>query len=311
MRRKIFLTGHAGFIGSAIIKKFELNNFDKNNVLTKSKEIILHHGYISKDNKNNWINLLQDADCIIHCGARKNIKEKTKESSLEIFRKANTEPTKILAEEAAKLGIKRFIFLSSIGVNGVSTDNTKPFTFKDIPMPTEDYAISKWEAEQELWKIAQRTGLEIVIIRAPLVYGFGSEGKLISLIKLLNLRIPLPFSLIKNKRSFIGIDNLIDIIIRCIDHPEASGKTFLVSDGENLSTPNLIRTINSLMGRTPRLFPFPILILKLIGFLTGKSQDMRRLISSLEINIDYTKKILNWSPPISVKEGIRRAIINK
>jgi nucleoside-diphosphate-sugar epimerase len=125
------------------------------------------------------------------------------------------------------------------------------------------------------------------------------------------LRIPLPFSLIKNKRSFIGIDNLIDIIIRCIDHPEASGKTFLVSDGEDLSTPNLIRTINSLMDRTPRLFPFPILILKLIGFLIGKSQDLKKVIDSLEIDIDYTKKTLNWSPPISVKEGIRRMMMNK
>lgn len=307
MRRKIFLTGHAGFIGGAIIKKFELNNFDKNNVLTKSKEIVLHDGYISKDNKNNWINLLQDVDCIIHCAAMTNVKKK----SLEIYRKVNTETTIILAEEAAKLGLKRFIFLSTIGVNGSDTNNSKPFTFRDIPLPTDNYSISKWEAEQELWKIAQRTGLDVVIIRAPLVYGFGSKGKLNNLIKLLNLGIPLPFSLIKNKRSFIGIDNLIDIIIRCIDHPEASGKTFLVSDGEDLSTPNLIRTINFIMGRTPRLFPFPILILKLIGLLTGKSQDMRRVINSLQIDIDYTKKTLNWSPPISVKEGLRRTIINK
>ena len=311
MKRKIFLTGHAGFIGSAIIKKFEPNNFDKNNVLTKSKEIILQYGYISKDNKNNWINLLQDADCIIHCGARINIKENTKENLLEIFRKANTEPTKILAEEAAKLGIKRFIFLSSIGVNGTFTYNEKFFTFKDIPMPTENYAISKWEAEQELWKIAQRTGLEVVIIRSPLVYGFGAKGKFARLIKLLNLGIPLPFGLIKNKRSFIGIDNLVDIIIRCIDHPQASGKTFLVSDGEDLSFTDLIRVITSAMGRTPRLFPFPISILKLIGFVTGKSYEMGRIINSMQIDIDYTKKILNWSPSVSVKEGIRKMLINK
>jgi nucleoside-diphosphate-sugar epimerase len=311
MRRKIFLTGHAGFIGSAIMKKFELNNFDKNNVLTKSKEIILHHGYINKDNKNNWIKLLQDVDCIIHCGARTNIKGKTKERSLEIFRKANTEPTKILAEEAAKLGLKRFIFLSSAGVNGVSTNNNKPFTFRDIPMPIEDYAISKWEAEQELWKIVQQTGLEVVIIRSPLVYGFGTKGKFARLIKLLNLGIPLPFGLIKNKRSFIGIDNLIDIIIRCIDHPEASGKTFLVSDGEDLSFVDLIRVITSVMGRSPRLFPFPISILKLIGFVTGKSYEMERIINSMQIDIDYTKKILNWSPSISIKEGIKKMIINK
>ena len=311
MKRKIFLTGQNGFIGSAIARRFELNNCDLNGVLDKSKEIFLQYSYISKDNKDYWINLLQGTDCIIHCGGRTNIKGKTKESSLELFRKFNTEPTKLLAQEAAKLGVKRFIFLSSIGVLGTSTCNEKPFTFKDIPMPTEDYAISKWEAEQELWKIAQRTELEVVIIRSPLVYGLGAKGKFARLIKLLNFGIPLPFGLIKNKRSFIGIDNLVDIIIRCIDHPEASAKTFLVSDGEDLSFTDLIGVITSAIGRAPRLFPFPISILKLIGFVTGKSYETDRIISSLQVDIDYTKKILNWSPPISVKEGIRRMIINK
>jgi nucleoside-diphosphate-sugar epimerase len=311
MTRKIFLTGHDGFIGSAIKKRFELNNCDKNDVLGKSKETILQYGYIGKDNKNNWINLLQGTDCVIHCGARTNIKRKTKESLLEIFRKANTEPTKILAEEAAKLGVKRFIFLSSIAVNGTFTYNEKLFTFKDTPMPTEDYGISKWEAEQELWKIAHRTGLEVVIIRSPLVYGFSVKGKFARLIKLLNFGLPLPLSLIKSKRSFIGIDNLVDVINSCIDHPEAGDKTFLVSDGEDLSFVDLIRVITSVMGRAPRLFPFPISILKLIGFVIGKSYEMDRIIGSLQVDIDYTKKILNWSPPISVKEGIRRMIINK
>lgn len=311
MKRKIFLTGHNGFIGSAIKKIFEPNNCDPNDVLDKSKEIILQYSYISKDNKDYWINLLQGTDCIIHCGGLTNIKGKTKESSLEIFRKANIKPTKILAEEAAKLGVKRFIFLSSIGVNGTFTYNEKLFTFKDVPMPTEDYAISKWEAEQELWKIAWRTGLEVVIIRAPLVYGFATKSKFTRLIKLLNLGIPLPFGLIKSKRSFIGIDNLVDIIIRCIDHPQAAGKTFLVSDGEDLSFVDLIRIITSVMGRAPRLFPFPISILKIIGFITGKSYEINRIINSMQIDIDYTKKILNWSPSVSIKDGIRKMLINK
>lgn len=311
MIKKIFITGHNGFIGNAINQKLKFNNVIKANSLENFRKFNLEYGYIDINKKDNFIKLLKNSDCIIHCAGKTQLLKKNKKDSLKIFRKANTEPTKVLAEEAAKLGVKKFIFLSSIGVNGTFSYNKKPFTFRDIPMPTEDYAISKWEAEKELWKIAQRTGLNVVIIRSPLVYGFGAKGKFARLIQLLNFGIPLPFSLIKNKRSFIGIDNLVDIIIRCIDHPEASGKTFLVSDGEDLSFSDLIGVITSAMGRAPRLFPFPISILKLIGFAIGKSYEMDRITSSLQVDIDYTKKILNWSPPISVKEGIRRMIINK
>jgi nucleoside-diphosphate-sugar epimerase len=308
MRRKIFLTGHTGFIGGAIIKKFQFNNCGKNDFLNKSKEIVLQYSYIDRDNKNNWINLLQDTECIIHCGAITKIKEKNKENPLEIFRKANTEITKILAEEAAKLGVKRFIFLSTIGVNKISKDNKKSVNIKDVPMYTDYYALSKWEAEQELWKVAKQTKLEVVILRPPPVYGFGAKGKFGLLVKLLNLGIPLPFSLFKNEKSYIGIDNLLDIIVRCIDQPEASGKIFSVSDDEDLSLVNLIRTICSVMGRKPRLFPFPLSIFKLLGFVIGKKNEINEIINPAKVDIDDIKKILNWSPPLNVEEGIRRMI---
>ncbi len=180
------------------------------------------------------------------------------------------------------------------------------FTNNDIPNPEDSYAISKLEAEKVLWEISAKTNLEVVVVRLPLVYGYGVKGNMARLMKLINSGIPLPFSLIKNQRSLIGIDNLVDVLIRCVDHPEASGKTFLVSDGEDLSTPDLLRHVASSMERSTRLFPFPISLLKLFGFAIGKSSEINRLTNSLQVDISFTRKILNWSPPLTVQEGIRR-----
>jgi nucleoside-diphosphate-sugar epimerase len=181
----------------------------------------------------------------------------------------------------------------------------------DKPNPENPYAKSKLEAEKVLWEISAITGLEVVIVRLPLVYGYGAKGNLVRLINLVNSGIPLPLSLVRNKRSMIGIDNIIDLLIRCIDHPEANGKTFLASDGEDLSTPELIKLIASSIGRKANLFPLPIFILKSLGSIFGKSEEINRLVGSLRIDNSYTKKILDWTPPISVKEGIRRMVQGK
>ena len=173
------------------------------------------------------------------------------------------------------------------------------------------YAKSKIEAEKVLWEISSRTGLEVAVVRLPLVYGYGVKGNLARLIKIVRSGIPLPLSMIKNQRSMIGIDNLVDFLIRCTDHPEAGGKIFLVSDGENLSTPELIKLIASSMGRKANLFPMPISLLKFLSSFFGKSEDINRLTGSLRVDSNYTKKILNWTPPISVKEGIRRMVQGK
>jgi nucleoside-diphosphate-sugar epimerase len=219
--------------------------------------------------------------------------------------------SKKLAEQAAKIGVRRLIFLSSIGVNGLSTNNLNFFSNMDMPMPIGNYAFSKYEAEKELMKIAKKTKLEVVIIRPPLVYGKLAPGNIKRIIKIINLGIPLPFGKIKNSRSFIGIDNLIDLLIRCIDHPEASGKIFLASDGEDLSTPELIKLIASSMGRKANLFPFPIFMLKLLGSVFGRREEVNRLIGSLRIDNSYTKETLNWIPPINVEEGIKRMVQEK
>jgi len=307
-KKKIFITGHKGFIANAIIQKLKLNNILEASNKNDYEEVDLEFGYIDLNNRDNWINLLKNTKCIIHCAGKTNLYKKDKKNSLEIFRKFNTETTKILAQEAAKLGIKRLIFLSTIGVNGNFTKTTEYFTYKDQPNPSNYYAISKWEAEQELLKISNQTGIEIVIIRAPLVYGFGTKGNFMRLIKLINSGLPLPFGLIKNKRSFIGIDNLVDVVIRCIFNDEAKNKTFLVSDGKDLSTPDLINYISSAMQRSVRLFPFPLPILSFLSSIVGKSKEINQLTRSLQIDIKYTKKILNWTPSISVQEGINRMI---
>jgi nucleoside-diphosphate-sugar epimerase len=313
--KKICITGASGFVGQNLCDKLiKLNrniigtvrNLDTVSMVNNFECISV--GDIGAE--TNWSNALKNVNCVIHCaGKTHSINEDKKD--IDFYRLVNIEGTKRLAEQAANLGVKRLIFLSSVKINGESTGNignNKIFTNNDLPDPQNDYAISKFEAEKKLWEISLKTGLEVVVLRLPIVYGYGVKGNLLSLIKLINSGIPLPFSFINNKRSLIGIDNLVDIIIRCIDCSKASGKTFLVSDSEDLSTPNLIRYIASAMGRSARLFPFPILLINFFGFVIGKSKEVDRLTGSLQVDSDFTRKTLNWSPPISVQEGIKRMI---
>jgi len=312
---KLLITGGTGFIGKAICENLKSHNYlinitSRNKHLTKHKGLMAHNiGEI--DQKTNWIDALDGVNYVIHCAAKTHVLKDLKKNSLFAFRKVNVEGTINLAKQAAAYGVKRLILLSSIKVNGEKTLESSIFKYNDIPNPEDAYGISKWEAEQGLWEISKQTGLEVVIIRAPLVYGRSVKGNLKRLIKLIKSGTPLPLSLVKNQRSLIGIDNLVDMIIRCIDHPDASGKTFLVSDGEDLSTPDLLKHIATAMGRPVRLFPFPISLLKLFGFVMGKSSEIDKLTGSLQLDSDYTRKILNWSPPLSVEEGIRRMVKEK
>ena len=318
--KKICITGANGFIGKFLCKV--LNSSDRsicgivrtlNTSINSSKIEYVSVGDMSS--KINWREHLNGFDCIIHCAGKAHVMNEKKESKdSNAYHLANTEVTKVLAEQAAEVGVKRLIFLSSVKVNGESTyqiNNKQKFSHKDISNPKDPYAISKLEAEKVLWEISSRTGLEVVVVRLPLVYGYGVKGNLVRLIKLLRSRIPLPLSLVNNQRSMIGIDNLVDLLIRCIEHPEASGKTFLASDGEDLSTPELINLIASSMGKKANLFPFPIFILKFIGSILSKSEEINRLVGSLRIDNSYTKEILNWTPPLSAEEGIRRMVQEK
>jgi nucleoside-diphosphate-sugar epimerase len=230
-------------------------------------------------------------------------------TSLSEYRRVNFEGTLQLARQAAHSEVKRFIFVSSIKVNGEETNRRAPFTASGDPMPTDPYGISKYEAEKGLMKLSNETGMEVVIIRPPLIYGHNVKANFALLIRLMNLSLPLPLGAINtNRRSFVALDNLIDLIVTCISHPAAANETFLVSDGEDLSTTDLLRRIAKAMGKSPRLIPIPPSILRAGAALLGKKDMAQRLLGSLQVDIEKTRRLLNWSPPITVDEGLRRAV---
>jgi len=314
--KKILVTGASGFIGQSLCETLSKSGRLVLGAVRNLNSILINKNikYIPVGDiafKKNWKDLLVDVDGIIHCAGK--VHKMIDNKNLDAYSLANINGTKYLAEQAVEAGVKRLVFLSSVKVNGETThQNTKQkLSHKDTPNPNDYYAISKLEAEKALWDISLRTGLEVVVVRLPLVYGYGVKGNLARLIKLVKLGIPLPLSLVKNQRSMIGIDSTIDLLIRCIDYSKASGKTFLASDGEDLSTPELIKLISSSMKRKANLFPFPIFILKFLGSVFGRSEEINRLVGSLRIDDNYTKEILNWTPPISVEEGIRRMVQGK
>ena len=303
----ILVTGTNGFIGHSLCKSLVL--FDRKvKGIVRSKSYAFHSKNFTKilvdkiDDKTNWLSTLSGCDTVIHCAAKNNNAHMIDE--LNSFRSINTAGTKNLAEQCAKVGVKRFIFLSSALVMGTNTNNRLAFLNSDKPNPSENYSISKFEAEEELWKISKNTGLEVVVIRSPIVYGCGVKGNLKRLIKLVNMGIPMPFGFLKNQRSFIGLDNLIDLLIKCIDHPNAAGKTFLVSDGEDLSTADLIRYMQLAIKKPNVLIPIPVFFLKFVSMIIGKQKEMNKLVSSFKLDTSYVRSELNWKPPWSVKEGI-------
>ena len=315
--KKILVTGASGFVGQSLCKTLSKSGRSVVGAVRSLDSILINNSikYISAGDisfKKNWKDFLFGVDCIVHCAGRAH--KMNNDKNVDAYRLTNLDGTKRLAEQAVEAGVKRLVFLSSVKVNGESTDqiNTKEkFFHKDTPNPQDPYAISKLEAEKVLWEISVKTDLEIVVVRLPLVYGYGAKGNLVRLMKLIRAGIPLPLSMVKNQRSMIGMDNLVDLLIHCIDHPEVNGKTFLASDGEDLSTPVLIKFIASSMGKRARLFPFPIFLLKFLGSIFGKREEINRLVGSLRIDNSYTKETLNWTPLISVEEGIKRMVQGK
>jgi nucleoside-diphosphate-sugar epimerase len=318
--KKILVTGATGFIGNPLCKALIKSGRSVygavrsiSSSLIKSEVEYISVGDISL--KTNWKDILAGIDCVIHCAGRAH--KMNKNQDFDLYNPINKEGTRNLAEQAAEAGVKRFIFLSSIKVNGESTNNEfekinsnsqikNIFTHTDIPNPMDPYSISKFEAESALWKISAKTNLDIIVVRLPLVYGKNVKGNLDRLIKIIKLGIPLPLGKIQNQRSLIGIDNLVDFVIHCIEHPNAPGKTFLISDDEDLSTSDLIKLISLSMGRNTYLFPAPIYLLKIIAKIFRKQTDYDRLIGSLKIDNSYAKKILGWKPRVNTKEGIKR-----
>jgi nucleoside-diphosphate-sugar epimerase len=235
--------------------------------------------------------------------------------ALGAYRLVNVDGSQRLAEQAAALGVRRLVFLSSIKVNGESTDGLPhPFGARndegelDAPAPEDPYGVSKWEAEQALWAVSEQTALDVVIVRPPLVYGPGVKGNLLRLLRWVARGVPLPLGAVQNQRSLVGLDNLLDLLSRCIDHPAAVGQTLLVSDGEDVSTPDLLRHMAAGLGRSANLLPVPKPLLRLAAHALGKQAEVDRLIGSLQIDSRYTCDLLDWTPPTSVVKGIRHMV---
>jgi nucleoside-diphosphate-sugar epimerase len=224
------------------------------------------------------------------------------------FRRVNVEATAALARQAAGAGVRRFVFLSSIKVNGEFTEAGQPFTADDAPAPEDPYGVSKHEAEKLLRQIAAETGMEVVIIRPPLVYGPGVKANFAAMMRWLARGVPLPLAAVTdNRRSLVALDNLVDLIVTCLHHPAAANQTFLVSDGEDLSTAQLLKRMGAAMGQPARLFYLPPVVLKLGAALLNKPGIYQRLCGSLQLDIAKTRQLLGWSPPVSVDDGLRRA----
>lgn len=298
----IAITGYSGFIGLLLLNG--LTEFEV--LLIGRKQLNANYQFLEFDlNSSAGITQsLSTTTTLIHLAARAHVIKESSVDPLSEFRAVNTKGTLNLARQAAEAGVKRFIFLSSIGVNGIS--NTSPFSVDDSPAPIEDYATSKLEAEIGLREISKETGMEVVIIRPPLVYGPNAPGNFGKLTNLARKNLPLPFGAIYNKRSLVSIDNLVDLIVTCIDHPKAANETFLVSDDYDVSTTQLLSSMTLAAGKKPRLLPVPVSWLNLIGKLTGKQAVIERLCSSLQVDIRHTKDVLGWKPPVSFEDGINK-----
>ncbi len=308
---KLLVTGASGFVGMGLIRYlYEMHRF----------QIIaaLHHkvpafptGVESVQVADltaftDWSMALAGVETVVHLAARVHVMHDLSRSPLDEFRQVNVAGTLNLARQAAIAGVKRFIFLSSVKVNGECTLPGYPYSEQDIPAPQDPYGISKHEAEVVLRQLAKETGMAVTIIRPPLVYGFGVKANFRNLLLWLKKGIPLPLGAIHNQRSFIALDNLIDFILTCIFHPNAANQIFLVADGEDLSTPELLQRAGLALGKPVRLFPVATGLLHLGATLIGKKTMIQRLCGSLQVDISKARELLNWVPPISVDEGLRR-----
>jgi UDP-glucose 4-epimerase len=244
---------------------------------------------------------------VVHLAARVHVMRDTEAYPLAAFRVVNVVETLSLARQAAAAGVRRFVFISSVKVNGETTQPGHPFTADDAPAPLDPYGISKMEAEQGLRQIAAETGMEVVIIRPPLVYGPGVKANFSAMMRWLQRGVPLPLGAIDNQRSLVALDNLVDLIITCISHPAAANQTFLVSDGEDVSTSELLRRMGRAMGRPARLLPVPAGLLKLAATLAGRRDMAQRLCGSLQVDIEKTRQLLGWSPPLTLDQGLKKA----
>jgi len=314
---RVLVTGANGFIGQALCRTMLTSghgvrravrsgssddNGRHSHPSCRAAETVVT-GAIGPD--TNWTEALAGIETIVHLAARVHVLKDRTRNPLAEFRHVNVAGTERLARMAASAGVRRLVYVSSIKVNGERTRES-PFTEIDAPDPQDTYGMSKLEAEQALRKIAEETGLEVVIVRPPLVYGPGVGGNFLRMMDWVNRGLPLPLGSIRNLRSLIYLGNMVDALATCAIHPSAAGKIFLVSDGEDVSTPELIRRLAQAMGRRARLVSFPPTLLHFAGMLTGKAGEVDRLLGSLRVDSSKIRRELQWTPSISMDQGLRK-----
>lgn len=304
---KILVTGVTGFVGQSLIRELKLKNINFVGIVRKLSlsnldEMIEVSDFSIPD---IWQEPLKDCAVVVHLVARVHVMHEEALSPLAEFRKVNVDATLFIAQQAAKAGVKRFIFISSIKVNGEHTEIGRPFTEVDGANPQDAYGLSKLEAEQGLMQIAQQTGMELVIIRPPLVYGAGVKANFASMLRTVKRGVPLPFGAIHNRRSFVYVGNLVSLILRCLDHPAAANQVFLVSDGRDLSTTELLLQSAMALGVKSKLLPVPQSLIAIGATLLGKQAVAQRLCGNLQIDISKARTLLAWAPPVSVTDGLK------
>lgn len=308
----ILVTGATGLVGREVMATAVRRGLEVRGAVRRTPESVVEGAeYVFGADlapDSEWIAALAALDAVVHAAARVHVMNDMAGDPLAEFRRVNVAGTVNLARQAAAAGVRRFVFISSIKVNGERNVGGRPFRATDAAAPIDPYGISKHEAEEALRRVASETGLEVVIIRPPLVYGPGMKANFATLVRAVARGIPLPLGAVQNERSLIGLDNLVNFVITCITHPAAANEVFLVSDGEDLTTPGLIRRIGAALGRPARLISVPRWMLITGAAVIGKRDMARRLLDSLCMDTSKARTLLGWTPPVSVDEGLRRAV---
>lgn len=304
----ILVTGANGFVGQHLCAELLRQGFSVRAAVRSADTVagcinVVNIGAI--DGETDWADALLGVDVVIHLAARVHVMKDSAADPLAEFLRVNLHGTANLARQAANAGVKRLVYVSSIKVNGELTSGPRHYTESDIPNPQDPYAISKLQAEQALQRISQETGLEITIIRPPLVYGPGVKGNFISLFAAIDKGFPLPLAGADNARSLIYVENLVDALIRCASHPCAAGQTYLISDGRAVSTSVLIDSIAQALGRSNRMFYIPPVLLRAAASLLGRSAQVDRLFNSLLVDDSRIRRDLGWTPPYTLEQGLR------